>query len=263
MGSTAESATGEKRGITGSTLKMIAIIAMFIDHVGAIIVERMMLQTINGADGAALLDRRGLVLLDMVLRLIGRIGFPIFCFLLIEGFIHTRNVKKYALRLLLFALISEVPFNLGFCGDLFNGIYQNVFFTLFIGLLVMMVLRIVEQRQDWRKGIRIIAEIGVAAVGMVVAELLRTDYGAIGVLTITAMYLYRQNRVLQALFGCMVLTVMNMMEISSFAMLIPIRLYNGKRGWNMKWFFYAFYPIHILILYLVACALGLGNVAMR
>lgn len=264
VGNTAMS--DERKGISGSTLKLIAIIAMFIDHVGAIIVERIMMLGSGGVELAEIgirLNYTQLTILDIILRLIGRIGFPIFCFLLIEGFLHTRDVRKYAIRLFLFALISEVPFDFGFCGGPLNMAYQNVFFTLFLGLIVMMIFQWLEQQQGWNRVIRIVTQILVVAIGMIVAEILRTDYGAIGILTIAAMYLYRHYRVLQTALGCMVLTAFNPMEITSFVILLPVHFYNGRRGWNMKWFFYAFYPIHILLLYLVACAIGLSDVVMR
>ena len=95
----------KKKGLSGSAIKIIAIVAMLIDHIGAVIVERM----ITAQSGGVYSYEDPLVVLDTVLRGIGRIGFPIFCFLLVEGFVHTRNVAKYALRLFAFALISEVP----------------------------------------------------------------------------------------------------------------------------------------------------------
>lgn len=83
---------------------------------------------------------------DMVLRGIGRVAFPIFCFLLVEGFLHTKNVWKYAGRLALFALVSEIPFDLAFQGEwLFMG-YQNIFFTLLVGLLVMIAFQTAEEK---------------------------------------------------------------------------------------------------------------------
>ena len=257
----------EKKGISGSTLKLIAIITMFIDHVGAIIVERMLVQRAGGSAMMMtvdfVMDNATLYWIYMAIRLVGRLGFPIFCFLLIEGFQYTRNVKKYAIRLLLFALVSEIPFDLGFCGGVFNWGYQNVFFTLFIGLLVIMGMHYVEQKQEWNQVLRVIVRIAIAIVGMVAAELLQTDYSAIGVLTIAVMYQYRQKKMLQTALGCTVLTVLNPMEITSFVILLPIRWYNGKRGWNIKWLFYAFYPVHIFLLYIVAYFMGLGGVILR
>lgn len=250
-----------KKGVTGSTLKLIAIIAMFIDHTGAVILERMLFA---GGEPSmqSVMDNWNLYMVYMVLRMIGRLGFPVFCFLLIEGFKYTRNVKKYAGRLFLFALISEVPFDLGFVGQPIFWKYQNVFFTLFIGLLVMIGLRIIQEKQAWNKVLRAILCLLVLAAGMVSAEFLHTDYGSFGVLTIAVMYMLRYRKTLEAGAGCAVLTAMSLMEATSFFVLIPISRYNGQRGWNIKWLFYAFYPVHILLLYLLACALGLGNVSM-
>lgn len=248
---------GEKGGVTGSTLKLIAIITMFIDHFGAIIVERMLL-----SGNIEVQNYHKIYMLDMVLRLIGRMAFPIFCFLLVEGFLYTHDVKKYAQRLFLFALISEIPFDIGFSGVLVYWKYQNVFFTLFIGILVVAGFRFVEERPKWNGEFQIFLYALILAAGMGAAALLKTDYGEFGVLTVAVMYWFRKNRMEAVGLGCMVLTVMDILEATSFFIMLPIHYYNGKRGWNMKWLFYFFYPVHILLLYLIACAIGLGQVPM-
>lgn len=255
MESRVRAAAAEKKGVTGSTLKMIAIITMFIDHTAAIVLERML--WVQGKSSDAMLP------IYLVMRCIGRLGFPIFCFLLIEGFCHTRNVKKYAGRLFLFALISELPFDLGFTGHIFYRQYQNVFFTLFIGLLVLIGFRFVEEKKEWSKILAFSLELLILAAGMYAANLLMTDYSAMGVLTIAWMYLCRKNKLLEASVGCIILTLMSLMEITSFLVLLPIHRYNGQRGWNLKWVFYIFYPAHILLLYLIAYAMGLGQIMLR
>lgn len=255
----------EKKGITGSTLKLIAIIVMFIDHVGAIILERMAFGDYITAIQNGTGDTFDITTLNLALvgiyqltRLIGRLGFPIFCFLLIEGFIHTRNVKKYAGRLFLFALISEVPFDLGFMGTPFHMGYQNVFFTLFIGLLVLMAFRFIEEKKEWNKVLCFLLYGLALGAGMLAGQMLQSDYNWIGVLTVAVMYLFRQKRMLSVGLGCGVLTVTMPVEISSFLTMIPIHKYNGERGWNIKWFFYAFYPLHILLLYIIGYLMDLG-----
>ncbi len=243
------------KGITGSTLKMIAIITMFIDHSAAIILERMIWnQEVPSA---------ALYWVYFVMRMIGRLGFPIFCFLLIEGFCHTRDVKKYAGRLFLFALISEIPFDLGFAGTLFYWQYQNVFFTLLVGLLVLICFRFLEKKQEKNRTLCFILNCLILVGGMGLADLLKTDYGGMGVLAIVWMYLLRRNKMLEAGIGCVVLTLMSWSEITSFFILLPIRRYNGERGWSLKWFFYVFYPAHIFLLYLIAYAMGLGGIMLR
>ena len=117
-------------GLSGSTLKIIAIITMLIDHIGATI---LWMEIIYNGDQ--------LYGLYYLCRSIGRISFPIFCFLLVEGFMHTSDVKKYAVRLGIFALVSEIPFDLALGQQLIYAKHQDVFFGLVIALLVMMGVR--------------------------------------------------------------------------------------------------------------------------
>ena len=93
---------------------------------------------------------------------------------------------------------------------------------------------------------------------MVAAHFLNTDYGAMGVLTIVVMYLLRNNKVSEMTWGCVILTAMSVMEVTAFFTLIPISKYNGERGLNLKYVFYAFYPVHLIILYFIAYLMGLA-----
>lgn len=135
--------TAASRGLSGSTLKIIAIITMLLDHIGASLVQPILAST---ASAAGVTDWSmpslaaaypGAAIPYYALRYIGRISFPIFCFLLVEGFLHTKNLHKYCLRLAIFALVSEIPFDLAFHQTPFYQASQNVFFTLLIGLLVI------------------------------------------------------------------------------------------------------------------------------
>lgn len=167
----------EKKGITGSTLKLIAIITMLIDHTGATIVEKTLMarglgDLNNGNIQAAqnfMLDNGLLFALDMVMRLIGRIAFPIFCFLLIEGFLHTKNVWKYAIRLGIFALISEVPFDFAFYNKPIAMNHQNVFFTLLIGLLTMIGFKAIADYLKEKKWLPVMAVLGAIIIGASIA----------------------------------------------------------------------------------------------
>lgn len=261
-----EKATREK-GLTGSTLKIIAMVIMFIDHVGAILLERILINrglqdVIMSQDTAAIqqfmTDNAALYFTDTALRMIGRIAFPIFAFLLIEGFLHTRNVMKYALNLGIFALVSEIPFNLAFMSNPWDITYQNVFFTLFLALLVMIGFKAAEERFREKKILYGFLHIVILAVGMAAGFALRTDYSGYGVAVIAVMYLLRRNRMLQAAAGCIGLTAMMLNEVFSFFALIPIKLYNGKRGLNLKYAFYLFYPGHILLLYAIGKIMGIS-----
>lgn len=238
-----------KKCLSGSTLKLIAIITMFIDHLAAGVLARY-LYVPGYAD---------LYQIYSIMRGIGRIAFPIFCFLLIEGFTYTRDRKKYALRLGIFALISEIPFDLLFKGKILEFSYQNVFFTLLIGLFTIMGLDAVEQHteaapQRPMSGVAAaLLRAAVTILGMGAAEFLRTDYGALGVMAILVFYIFRHNRLTQIIAGCLAFCWWELPALLAF---IPIGLYNGKRGWNIKYFFYLFYPVHLLLLYLLCLILG-------
>lgn len=137
-----------RTGITGSTLKIIAMITMLIDHIGATIVLQLVQRNSDNFDAFGNVRMTGMVILYYVLRGIGRLAFPIFIFLLLEGFQYTHNRFLYIGRLLLFAIISEIPFDLAvnlstnsiLKGHVLEFTSQNVFFTLAIGMIVLTVL---------------------------------------------------------------------------------------------------------------------------
>lgn len=271
----------EKKAFSGYHLKMIALVTMLIDHVAAVVIWRVYAasyrMTGSMQRSEAISDR---IIVwtaehqDLVytiyenMRLIGRMAFPIYCFLLVEGFLHTRNVKKYALRLLLFAFLSEIPFDLALTSRIWDISYSNVFFTLVIALFAMWALSYVEKFAEfWKEKqwdsflgtlVLVMAGVLVTAVCGGFAELvLKTDYGFAGVFAIIVMYLLRNTRVISFAAGIFVLTIFSSnTEILALCMLYPLMLYDGSRGKSLKYVFYAFYPVHLLILALICMALG-------
>lgn len=228
--------------------KLLACIAMFLDHYGYVT------QTL------------------MPYRLIGRIAFPLYAFLLAEGFFHTKNLRRYQLRLLFFAFASEIPYNLMCTGgqSIWKPDAQNIFFTLFLAILALEIVTLC------RKNIRqpaLQVFVGTAGVAIlcVLAEWCHSDYGAIGVLTVVAFCLLRDKKGWLFL-SCVVLSGSSLLEHAitgtpslrwacmqemRCAALIPIVFYNGKKGWQpqsraarkvLQYGFYAFYPLHILLL---------------
>lgn len=286
------------RGISGYSLKMIAVISMFIDHLGATVLLGFLYASRRGT--AAIIDSERL--LDQLLvwghdnwttvysiyeymRYIGRIAFPIYCFLIVEGFLHTKNVKKYALRLGLFALISEIPFDLAFNRGWLDISSNNVYFTLLIGLLVIWGISLIRKEcglfapdasqglqeaqevpeERSKKSIEIIRKLcgiitilACIGVGAFVAKyILHTDYGAAGVLTIVVMYLLHKKSWMGFIVAVLVLTLMtNSTELIALIGAVFVCYYNGERGKNVKYFFYAFYPVHLLLLWLITYLLG-------
>ncbi|MBE5963262.1 MAG: conjugal transfer protein TraX [Lachnospiraceae bacterium] len=246
----------KQQGLSGSTVKLIAIISMAIDHTAAAVLGRIMssqgmfTDTMNWSTSQYQLYQA-----YSYMRYIGRLGFPIFCFLLVEGFMHTHSKAKYAMRLGLFALISEIPFDLAFNGKVLEFGYQNVFFTLLIGLLVMIGIDWITKQESIPKWLHIVISLVMIVAGMWLANFLKTDYSAIGIVCIMVLFLLRNHRTAQVLAGA----VSFAWELTAPAAFVPIALYNGTRGIKLKYFFYIFYPAHLLILYLISCAMGLGS----
>lgn len=220
------------KGFSGSSLKIIAMAAMLLDHVAAVFLGSYPTPY-------------------YIFRLIGRIAFPVFAFLLAEGFFHTKSLPKYCLRLAVFALISEIPFDLAFSHTMFDWESQNVFFTLLIGLLTICGMEYFKNTLAGRPTAFLFCRAAVIAAGMYAAWYLKTDYSAIGVLAITLLYGQHNKRAEAIIDACVFLCFLSGMEIAAFASVPLILCYNGKRGISLKYFFYLFYPVHLMLLFLL------------
>lgn len=206
------------------------------------------------------------------LTCIGRIAFPIFAFLLVEGYFHTHDLKKYALRLLLWALISEIPFNLVMGSTLFYPLHQNVLWTLLIGLLLIHVNELAKNTGKWP--LRVLACIGTVALALPLGLGTMVDYYSYGIWMVLVFYFFHGRRWWDFLGQFLLLAYINLellggygYEIHLFGStflfaqqgfallaLIPIWLYRGRQGPHSKalqYTYYAFYPVHLLILGLI------------
>lgn len=218
--------------LNSTNLKIIAMITMTIDHIGYLLLPQY-----------------------LVLRILGRLSFPIFCFLLVNGFKHTKNYNQYVLRLLVFAVLSEIPFDLFAYGKIVDFSGQNIFFTLLIGLLMIKCIQFIRIFKITEFGFfNVIFEGLVVITACMTAFTIRSDYSYCGILMIYWFYLFQKNNIM--LFTFQAFTNMRLMGgVQSFAILglIPVYLYNGKRGWyKIKYIFYGYYPVHLLILYCIS-----------
>lgn len=231
------------RCFSGSTIKIMACVSMFVDHSFHILLRKYKAYILT-------LDYDSVMRIDSVYRAgraFGRLAFPIYCFLLVEGFFHTHNLKKYLLRLLALAILSEHAFNLLATGQNLSTGYQNVFLTLFISLLTICGMNKVRMRKDYPVAGKTVLMGAIFAAGCLAAWWLKTDYDYYGVIAVVVMYMLHFNRLLTCIGGAMVFTF-EPWAIFSF---IPIFLYNGRRGLKAKYVFYFFYPIHIYVIYYV------------
>ncbi len=223
--------------LSGSALKMIAIITMLIDHTAAVLLSiyppAMTPLFYMGGKGYSVYR---------ICRDVGRVAFPIFCFLLAEGFIHTRNRVRYGRNLFLFALISEIPWNFMF-SDTWTYVKQNVFFTLFLGYLGICAFEYFR-KTPWMQLLSLLALL-LAAVK------LNADYGWKGYIFVLLIYLLRNEKAAQAVVGSCWLSY----EWKACFAFLSINMYNGERGFirgkASKYLFYAFYPVHIAVLVII------------
>ena len=220
--------------LTGNQLKILACIAMFADHV------------VKGW------YVRGLpaVLLSSVL---GRIAFPIYCFFITEGFFHTRNRAKYLLRMVVFAAISEIPFNLGLHHTLIYKTTLCTLWSLSLGLLLFNCLAFVEKKRELHIAVSWILRLLLVAVFAVAAHYLHVDYRERGLLCMAVLYFLRNERPhsVPVLWACLPLNMQHFSNPGSFLAALPLHFYNGERGrLKLKYFFYAFYPLHLIFIYL-------------
>lgn len=206
------------------------------------------------------------------LTCVGRIAFPIFAFMAVEGYFHTHNLKKYLLRMLIFAVISEVPFDLMYGGTWFYPVHQNVIWTLMMGLAGIHLMETVRKKKS--TFVYILVSAIVVILGGLLGTLSMVDYYGIGVLTVFIFYFFRGRKWWCLLGQMLALYWVNvellgglMYPIRLFGMefelcqqglallaLLPIWLYRGRQGYHSKpfqYFCYAFYPIHMLVIVLV------------
>lgn len=255
--------------LSGNQLKMIAAVCMLIDHVTKVFYPRIM-NLLRAMDFITPERYYWIHGAYMVLISIGAVAFPIFAFAFAEGYAHTHDKKRYLLRLAIFALISEIPFDITFCYQggpegwapeiskywPMDWGYQNVFFTYLCALCTLWVL---EQTGKIRQKplARLLQGIIILGSYFFSEKILQCDYGGYGVVLILTAYALRKNRLAQ-IAG---MTVVNLLLCENFTFvlawfrvsfvvsLLLILLYNGKRGEkNLKAFFYAFYPAHITVL---------------
>lgn len=224
-------------GLSAAALKWLALVTMLIDHAADVFFDASV------RAGAPLFTWK----VYIALRCVGRLAFPLYAFLLAEGFHHTRSRARYLLRLGVFALVSELPFDLAFRRAAFNWRYQNVFWTLFLGFAALWLFERVRNRG--LRG-RILSRAALLAAAAL-AQLARSDYGGLGVLTVAAMGILRERPRERALVCGALLFAVNPIEAVSYVDFALFRLYNGRRGRQPKYLFYCFYPAHLFILSLL------------
>ena len=232
--------------LSGSWLKIIAMTAMLIDHTAIIFMsgDKAFHQPYCVIGNYPVTDY------FLCRNIVGRLAFPIFAFLIVEGYHHTSNRRRYAQNLLLFAIISIIPWNLVH-GDLLYHSSQNVLFTLLFGVILMLQTDKITQYYSQNSHFPLVQTLTIIPE-LIAIQLLHTDYGAIGVVYIVLLHVLRGN-ILNQSFATFATFAYNKFHRFNILALIPLSMYNGKRGFIQgkwaKYVMYAFYPLHLIILW--------------
>ncbi len=238
--------TKKNIGLSGGMLKFLAVLMMTAYNFAVVIIQngklygyvdeyyQMAIATEEGAKWLALYN---------FLIIFRHFSFPIFAFLLVEGFIHTSDFWKYFIRVFGMAIISEVPFDLCMFNETYNWSLQNPVFTLATALLVMYYMK------KWQRNV--VKMWLVVIGGCIVAHFANFQYGMFGVAGIALMYYFHKEKVLQMVSGIMATAAgsisAHLLPVLCF---LPIWFYNGKRGrFNPKWLYYVYYPLHLIVFY--------------
>ncbi len=215
-------------------LKLIGIISMLCDHIGFAFYN------------------------PSFLRVIGRVAFPIFAFQAVIGYEHTKDVKKHLIKMIIFAFISQIPFSLLYI-TLKQPFTLNVMFTIILGLFSIILFNKINNR--------IICFIVLLLIGCL-GSIIRVDYGIFGIVTIFLFYYFKNNKIKMFFYFSITFLIRYLLHIifidpiyyllillGTLTAFIPISLYNKKEGIKTKYLFYLFYPLHLLIIYLICIIL--------
>ena len=235
-------------GVSADLLKLLALVSMTIDHYAAIVIYN---GNLYGFDPEyyqmAIATEKGMQLMRIyhIFRTLGRLAFPIFAFLLTEGFIHTKDRKKYFLRVLFMGLCAEIPFDLCLFNQWFDFSAQNIGFTLAIGIATMFLMK-KYRRKPFLKWTSVL---GCAAL----SELLHFDYGALGILLIAVLYNFRKEKALRIASGAFFSVLLSLGNFGVAACsFLPIFFYNGEKGrLPLGRVLYFYYPLHLIFFYLL------------
>lgn len=239
--------------VTGTKLKIYACISMVLYSISVSVIQNGLIK-INQYSSqdelkSALAVNPDLMIISSwasILKILGGLSVPVFAFLLVEGFLKTGSFKRYFLTMLIFAVISEVPYDFAMYGKFFDLTMQNPLFTLTICLIMLYGLRMFDKGKG---AMHRFVQIMIVLSTLLWVSLIRGDIGLCTVVLTAIYYLLREHKGTRLLLGSMI----SIMYISGPLSVYPLFMYNGQRGWNKnKYLFYIFYPLHLLLLGVIA-----------
>ena len=221
------------RIFSGAQLKYIAFLSMLADHVNKALIYPFL-------SGEGILQR-----ISDAFDILGRIAFPLFAFFLVEGFFKTGNRKKYLASLLIFGIISEIPFDMALSGVFFEPNSNNIMFTLALMLVIIWIIDILKEKmQNMSKYIWYPVSFVIVGIMCIISMVIGLDYEYHAIMIGYLFYIFYNKRVFAIFLGYLAI----FKEVWSLLGFSLILTYNGKRGKQNKLFNYCFYPVHLLIL---------------
>lgn len=218
------------KGINGAQLKYIAFASMFIDHFNKAIITPFLTGT------------GPMVIITTIFDILGRIAFPIFAFMVVEGFFKTKSRWSYLRNLLIFAVISEIPYDMFQSAEFINTWSQNILWGLALGLFTIMVIDKLKEKIK-QIPLWIIVSILIVALSSLGSMLISSDYEYYAIIIIYLYYLFYDKKLLASGLSYLVI-IKEIYAILGFA---TVLFYNGEKGKQNKIFNYLFYPVHLLI----------------
>ena len=214
----------EERGLrrlSSNALKLTACVCMAVDHIGIVFMDN-----------------------NYIMRAVGRLAFPVFAFLLVQGLLRTSDVRRYLLRLGIFAVVSEIPFDLAMHDTIWYPGAQNILFTLTAGLFAIYAMDSRGPIGRWK------VEIALAAA--LLAEFLRFEERSGADAYTLAYFNKKQNIEIVVLSSLVYILCLGMNQLYALLAMIPVNMYSGERGrMKLKYFFYLFYPLHLLLIWFI------------
>lgn len=218
------------KGINGAQLKYIAFASMFIDHFNKAIITPFLTGT------------GPMVIITTIFDILGRIAFPIFAFMVVEGFFKTKSQWKYLRNLLIFAVISEIPYDMFQSAEFVNTWSQNILWGLALGLFTIMVIDKLKEKIK-KRPLWIFVSLLIVALSSLGSMLISSDYEYYAIIIIYLYYIFYDKRLVASGIGYLVI----IKEIYAILGFTTVLLYNGEKGKQNKIFNYLFYPVHLLI----------------
>ena len=250
-------------GVSAFILKIVAVISMIVDHYSVMLYPMTFGGKISAMPPEAMVKY-------MHLRIIGRVAFPIFAYMIAEGFIKTKNIKKYIQRMFIFALISTPAYNIAF-GQAFiytqkfliAFIFGNVMWTFFFALIMLCIIKKIEEKVE-NVFLKSLFAVCVVALFYMLGDAIKCDWHGFGIALVAIFYVFRKSKIMQIFFAAaaILLAFFKPFGVNFYAFLglIPILLYNGKRGKDVRYLFYAFYPVHLFVFALIRYIMyGVGS----